>query len=116
MRWQMSAFGGKADSDQPLLANLDLGVHALVHLRTRAHSRGMARTRRGTRQMGTCVRPLRCDCRYVPRRLGMGATKSTSKPGVKLNTWSQSPGSWSWPFTLRRILRPADGCFRVERP
>ena len=40
MRWQMSAFGGKADSDQPLLANLDLGVHALVHLFARAPTLG----------------------------------------------------------------------------
>jgi len=24
MRWQMSAFAGKADSDQPLLTDLDL--------------------------------------------------------------------------------------------
>ena len=30
MRWRMSAFGGKADSDQPLLTNLDLWVQGLA--------------------------------------------------------------------------------------
>jgi hypothetical protein len=33
----MSAFGGKANNDQPLLTNLDLGVHDLArHLRFQA--------------------------------------------------------------------------------
>jgi hypothetical protein len=30
MRWRLSAFGGKADIDQPLLTNLDLWVHGLI--------------------------------------------------------------------------------------
>ena len=39
MRWRMSAFGGKADSDQPLLTNLDLWVHGLVQSRHLLHGR-----------------------------------------------------------------------------